>query len=407
MSGYDVSALRAQFPILEHEVHGQPLVYLDNAATSQKPRSVLDVSRHYYETLNSNIHRGTHYLAQEATAAHEKARKKVAAHLNAGSPDEIIFTSGTTDSINLVSSVLGDSGRIGKRDSIVISNLEHHSNTVPWQMLCDRTGAELKVIPVHEDGTLELDVFHRYLDEKPVLIALTHISNAFGSVLPVRPLIQAAHEAGALVLIDGAQAVPHLSIDVQELDADFYVFSGHKAYAPTGIGVLYGKREHLEALPPWRGGGEMIKKVDYAGTTYNDLPFKYEAGTPNIEGAIALGAALDFLNEIGLDDLHGHEAGLIEHAATALSAIEGLKLYGPHDRAGALSFNIDGIHHYDLGTLLDQMGVAVRTGHHCCQPLMARFGITGTIRASFACFNDEGDVQRLAEAVTKGARMLR
>ncbi|MDE0595359.1 MAG: SufS family cysteine desulfurase [Roseibacillus sp.] len=407
MSGYDVSALRAQFPILEQEVHGLPLVYLDNAATSQKPRAVLDVSRHYYEKLNSNIHRGTHYLAQEATAAHEKAREKIATHLNAGSPDEIIFTSGTTDGINLISSVLGYSGRIGKRDSIVISNLEHHSNTVPWQMLCERTGAELKVLPVHEDGTLELDVFHRYLDENPILIALTHISNAFGSVLPVRPLIQSAHEAGALVLIDGAQAVPHLSIDVQELDADFYVFSGHKAYAPTGIGVLYGKREHLEALPPWRGGGEMIKKVDYAGTTYNDLPFKYEAGTPNIEGALALGAALDFLNEIGLDDLHSHEASLIEHAATALSAIEGLKLYGPHDRAGALSFNIDGIHHYDLGTLLDQMGVAVRTGHHCCQPLMARFGITGTIRASFACFNDEGDVQRLADAVTKGARMLR
>ena len=407
MSGYDVSALRAQFPILEQEVHGQPLVYLDNAATSQKPRAVLDVSRHYYEKLNSNIHRGTHYLAQEATAAHEKAREKVATHLNAGSPDEIIFTSGTTDGINLVSSVLGYSGRIGKRDSIVISNLEHHSNTVPWQMLCERTGAELKILPVHEDGTLKLDIFHRYLDESPTLIALTHISNAFGSVLPVRPLIQAAHEAGALVLIDGAQAVPHLSIDVQELDADFYVFSGHKAYAPTGIGVLYGKREHLEALPPWRGGGEMIKKVDYAGTTYNDLPFKYEAGTPNIEGAIALGAALDFLNEIGLDDLHGHEASLIEHAATTLSTIEGLKLYGPHDRAGALSFNIDGIHHYDLGTLLDQMGVAVRTGHHCCQPLMARFGITGTIRASFACFNDEEDVQRLADAVTKGARMLR
>ncbi|MEO1835779.1 MAG: SufS family cysteine desulfurase [Akkermansiaceae bacterium] len=407
MSGYDVSALRAQFPILEQEVHGLPLVYLDNAATSQKPRAVLDVSRHYYEKLNSNIHRGTHYLAQEATAAHEKAREKIATHLNAGSPDEIIFTSGTTDGINLISSVLGYSGRIGKRDSIVISNLEHHSNTVPWQMLCERTGAELKVLPVHEDGTLELDVFHRYLDENPILIALTHISNAFGSVLPVRPLIQSAHEAGALVLIDGAQAVPHLSIDVQELDADFYVFSGHKAYAPTGIGVLYGKREHLEALPPWRGGGEMIKKVDYAGTTYNDLPFKYEAGTPNIEGALALGAALDFLNEIGLDDLHSHEASLIEHAATALSAIEGLKLYGPHDRAGALSFNIDGIHHYDLGTLLDQMGVAVRTGHHCCQPLMARFGITGTIRASFACFNDEGDVQRLADAVTRGARMLR
>lgn len=407
MSGYDVSALRAQFPILEHEVHGQSLVYLDNAATAQKPRAVLDASRHYYEHQNSNIHRGTHYLAQEATAAHESAREKVATHLNAGSPDEVIFTSGTTDSINLVSSVLGYSGRIGKRDSLVISNLEHHSNTVPWQMLCERTGAELKIIPVHDDGTLDLDSFHRFLDEKPSLIALTHISNAFGTVLPIAPLVQAAHEAGALVLIDGAQAVPHLAIDVQALDADFYAFSGHKAYAPTGIGVLYGKREYLDALPPWRGGGEMIKKVDYAGTTYNDLPFKYEAGTPNIEGAIALGAALDFLNEIGLDELHGHEAGLIEHAAHALTAIEGVKLYGPHDRAGALSFNVEGIHHYDLGTLLDKMGVAVRTGHHCCQPLMARFDITGTIRASFACFNDENDVTRLAEAVAKAASMLR
>jgi cysteine desulfurase/selenocysteine lyase len=407
MSGYDVSALRAQFPILEHEVHGKPLVYLDNAATSQKPRAVLDASRHYYEEQNSNIHRGTHHLAQIATAAHEEAREKVAVHLNASSKEEIIFTSGTTDGINLVATVLGYSGRIGKRDSILISNLEHHSNTVPWQMLCERTGAELKVIPVRDDGTLELDAFHRFLDERPKLVALTHISNAFGTVLPVKPRIQAAHEAGALVLIDGAQAVPHLPVDVQALDVDFYVFSGHKVYAPTGIGVLFGKREHLDDLPPWRGGGEMIKKVDYAGTTYNDLPFKYEAGTPNIEGAIALGAALDFLKGVGLDELHGHEAGLIEHAAEALSNVNGLKLYGPHDRAGSLSFNLEGIHHYDLGTLLDQMGVAVRTGHHCCQPLMARFETTGTIRASFGCFNDENDVQRLAEAVEKGAGMLR
>lgn len=407
MSGYDVSALRAQFPILEQEVNGQPLVYLDNAATSQKPRAVLDASRRYYEEQNSNIHRGTHHLAQVATAAHEEARNKVAAHLNADSPDEVIFTSGTTDGINLVSSVLGYSGRIKKGDSIVISNLEHHSNTVPWQMLCERSGAKLEVVPVQDDGTLELGTFHRLLESKPKLIAFTHISNAFGTVLPIQPLIQAAHEAGSLVLIDGAQAVPHLAVDVQALDADFYVFSGHKAYAPTGIGVLYGKREHLDALPPWRGGGEMIKKVDYAGTTYNDLPFKYEAGTPNIEGAIALGAALDFLKRIGLDDLHGHEASLIEHAATALSSIKGMQLFGPHDRAGALSFNLEGIHHYDLGTLMDKMGVAVRTGHHCCQPLMARFGITGTLRASFACFNDENDVQRLTEAVEKGTHMLR
>ena len=303
MSGYNISALRSQFPILGHEVHGQPLVYLDNAATSQKPRAVLDASRNYYELLNSNIHRGTHYLAQEATAAHERARDTVAAHLNAGSREEIIFTSGTTDGINLVASVLGYSGRIDPGDTIVISNLEHHSNIVPWQMLCERSGASLEVIPVHEDGTLDLECFHRLLDaheDTLKLVALTHISNAFGTVLPVQAAIKSAHEAGALVLIDGAQAVPHLALDLQALDVDFYVFSGHKVYAPTGIGVLYGKRALLESLPPWRGGGEMIKKVTYDGTTYNDLPYKFEAGTPNIEGAIALAAALDFLNGLGL-----------------------------------------------------------------------------------------------------------
>ena len=410
MSGYNVSALRSQFPILGHEVHGHPLVYLDNAATSQKPQAVLDASRNYYELLNSNIHRGTHYLAQEATAAHERARDTVAAHLHAESREEIIFTSGTTDGINLVASVLGYSGRIGPGDTIVISNLEHHSNIVPWQMLCERSGASLEVISVQEDGTLDLEYFHRLLDahqDTLKLVALTHVSNAFGTVLPVQAVIKSAHEAGALVLIDGAQAAPHLALDLQALDVDFYVFSGHKVYAPTGIGVLYGKRALLESLPPWRGGGEMIKKVAYDGTTYNDLPYKFEAGTPNIEGAIALAAALDFLNDLGLDALHEHEHALIRHAASALSGIEGVKLHGPRDRAGSLSFNVEGIHHYDLGTLIDKLGVAVRTGHHCCQPLMARFGITGTLRASFACFNDEGDVQRLAQAVEKSAGMLR
>ena len=410
MSGYNVSALRGQFPILRNEIHGQPLVYLDNAATSQKPQAVLDASRDYYERLNSNIHRGTHYLAQEATTAHERARDTVSSHLNARSRDEIIFTSGTTDGVNLVASVLGYSGRIGSGDTILISNLEHHSNTVPWQLLCERVGASLEVIPVHEDGTLDLDAFHRLLSDlqgRLKLVALTHVSNAFGTVLPVETAINSAHEAGAIVLIDGAQAVPHLKVDLQALDVDFYVFSGHKAYAPTGIGVLYGKRSLLESLPPWRGGGEMIKKVSYEGTTYNELPYKFEAGTPNIEGAIALATALDFLNDLGLEEVHEHEQALIGHATDTLSGIPGVRLYGPRDRAGSLSLNVDGIHHYDLGTLLDKMGVAVRTGHHCCQPLMSRFGITGTIRASFACFNDEGDVQRLAGAVEKAAGILR
>ena len=410
MSSYDVSALRSQFPILATEVHGEPLVYLDNAATSQKPRVVLETSRNYYEQLNSNIHRGTHYLAQQATAACEKSRDVVGQHLNAGTREEIVFTSGTTDSINLVSSILGYSGTIGPGDIILISNLEHHSNTVPWQMLCERSGATLEVIPVTEEGAIDLVAFHRLLDDHQgtlKLVALTHISNAFGTMLPVESMIKEAHRAGSLVLIDGAQAVPHLPVDVQKLDADFYVFSGHKVYAPTGIGVLYGKRALLDSLPPWRGGGEMIQKVSYDGTTYNDLPYKYEAGTPNIEGAIALAAALEFLNDLGPEALLEHEQILIRQAASALSSIDDLMLYGPEDRSGALSFNIEGIHHYDLGTLLDKMGIAIRTGHHCCQPLMSRFGITGTLRASFACFNDTSDVQRLVEAVEKGSSMLR
>ncbi len=410
MSSYDVSAVRSAFPILRHEVHGKPLVYLDNAATSQKPEAVLDVSRHYYERLNSNIHRGTHYLAQEATLAHENARKLIARHLNASSVEEIIFTSGATDGINLISSILGYSGKINPGDVIAISNLEHHSNTVPWQMLCERSGAELEVIPVTEEGTIDSTAFDHLLEKtsgRLKVLALTQISNAFGTILPLGPMIDSAHRAGALVVIDGAQAVPHLSVNMQDLDADFYVFSGHKVYAPTGIGVLYGKRELLEDLPPWRGGGEMIRKVSYEGTTFNDLPYKFEAGTPNIEGAIALAAALEFLNGLGLQNVSSHEDEIIRRAASALTSIRGVTLYGPSDRSGSLSFNIEGIHHYDLGTLVDKMGIAVRTGHHCCQPLMARFGVTGTLRASFGCFNNEDDVNRLAEAVEKGVEMLR
>ena len=408
MKGYDVSAVRSQFPVLEQEVHGRPLVYLDNAATSQKPRVVLETSRRYYEEINSNIHRGTHHLSQEATAAHERARDVIAAHLKAASRDEVVFTGGATDSINLVASILGYSDRIEAGDTIVISNLEHHSNTVPWQMLCARSGARLEIVPVLEDGTLDLDAFARLLETwKPKILALSHISNAFGTILPLKALIEEAHGAGALVLVDGAQAAPHLNVDVQALDADFYVFSGHKAYAPTGVGILYGKRAILDELPPWRGGGEMISKVDYAGTTYNDLPYKYEAGTPNIEGGIALAAALEFLQELTLEAVQRHEATLIQDAATALSSIRGVRLYGPPDRAGSLSFNVEGVHHYDLGTLMDKMGVAVRTGHHCCQPLMSRFGITGTLRASFGCYNNDSDVELLAEAVEQGVRMLR
>lgn len=396
----------ADFPILDQSVNGHRLVYLDNAATSQKPLAVLLASRHYYEAINANIHRGTHHLARAATAAHEKARATVARHLNAASPDEIVFTSGTTDGINLVADVLALSGRIGAGDQVLISALEHHSNIVPWQMLCERTGAVLKVIPCHDDGTLDAGAFATLLEGPVKVMALTWISNAFGTVNPVHAMTSAARRAGALVLVDAAQAVPHLAPDVQGLDADFVVFSGHKVYAPTGIGVLWGRLALLNELPPWRGGGEMIKEVTFERTTYNDPPFKYEAGTPNIEGAIALAAALDYLNEIGLTAVQVHESALIRAAAARLAEIPGIHLYGPPDRVGALSFAIQGVHHYDLGTLIDQMGVAVRTGHHCCQPLMARFGVTGTTRASFALYNTLEDVEALAAAVARAVRML-
>ncbi len=403
----DSAAIRADFPILARTVNGRPLVYLDNAATTQKPRQILDISRRYYEEINSNIHRGTHHLARAATEAHEKSRETIARRLNAAEPAEILFTAGTTDGINLVASSIGRSGLLSPGDEILISTLEHHSNIVPWQMLCERTGAVLKIIPCREDGALDQDAYRSLLGDRTKIAAFNWISNAFGTVNPVHEMTAAAKAAGALVLIDAAQAAPHLPIDVQILGADFLALSGHKVYAPTGIGLLWGRRDILDRLAPWRGGGEMIKEVTFEKTTYNELPFKFEAGTPNIEGAIALAAAFDYVDALGLDAIRAHESALIRQAADALSAIPGVKLYGPADRAGALSFAVEGVHHYDLGTLIDQMGVAVRTGHHCCQPLMARFGVTGTTRASFALYNTAEEVEVLAEAVGKAIAMLR
>jgi cysteine desulfurase / selenocysteine lyase len=400
-------SLLADFLILDQSIHGRRLVYLDNAATTQKPMSVLLTSRHYYEAINSNIHRGTHQLARAATEAFENARKTVASYLNAASTDEVIFTSGTTAGINLVSNILALSGRLKKGDEILISALEHHSNIVPWQMLCEKTGAVLKIIPCDDHGVLDQEEFRKLLGGPVKVMALTWISNAFGTVNPVETMIRAAKDAGALVLIDAAQSAAHLPTDVQALGADFLVFSGHKLYAPTGIGVLWGRAEVLNDLPPFLGGGEMIKEVTFEKTTYNELPFKYEAGTPNIEGAIALAAAIEYVNALGIGAIHAHEMELIRSAAEGLSTIKGIRLYGPADRSGSLSFSIEGLHHYDIGTLMDQMGVAVRTGHHCCQPLMARFGITGTVRASFALYNTAEDVEALVSTVEKAAGMLR
>ena len=401
---FDPHSIRSQFPILDTKVNGKQLVYLDNAATVQKPLAVLEASHQYYSETNANIHRGTHHLSQKATAAHERAREVVAKHFQASSPDEIIFTSGTTDGINLVANIV--TPLLSAGDEIIISALEHHSNIVPWQMLAQRTGAVLKIIPAFDDGSLDHEAFLGLLSEKTKILALTHVSNAFGTPVPVKDFIKPAREAGALTLIDAAQSVAHKSINLAELDPDFLVFSGHKIYAPTGIGILYGKSSIMADLPPWRGGGEMIKEVTYESSTYNDLPFRYEAGTPNIEGAIALAAALEWLHALDIEAVAVHEQGLIEKAASLLADVNGLHFYGPSNRQGSLSFNIKGVHHYDLGTLIDQMGVAVRTGHHCCQPLMGRFNTTGTVRASFAAYNTAKEVEALAEAVHKAAAML-
>lgn len=403
----DPYSIKEQFPILNQKVNGKPLVYLDNAATTHNPTAVIAASRDYYERYNSNIHRGAHKLARLATEAYEKARGSIAAHLGANSEDEVIFTSGTTDGINLVAQSLALSNQIKESHNIVISALEHHSNIVPWQMLCERTGASLRVIPVLDTGELDLTSLDELVDQNTKLLAFNHISNALGTVNPVKELVNKAKAQGAYVLIDGAQSVAHQEINVVDLDCDFFVFSGHKLYAPTGIGVLWGRRSILEILPPWRGGGEMIKEVTFEKTTYNDLPFKFEAGTPNIEGVIALAAAFNWAVDTGLAAIFSHEVELLNYTTPRLLEIDGLHIIGTaKKKSGVISFVFDGVHHYDLGTLIDQMGVATRTGHHCCQPLMARFGITGTTRASFAAYNTKEDCDALVEAVKKAVMML-
>ena len=404
----DLQKIRADFPILSQKVNGKPLVYFDNGATSQKPKVVIDAITKYYEEINANIHRGVHTLSQLATDAYEISRVKVQNHINAEFSHEVIFTSGTTHGINAIAN--GFSSILKSGDEILVSALEHHSNIVPWQMLCERTGAVLKVIPMNENGELIMSEFDKLLSEKTKIVTVNHISNALGTVNPIKYMIEKAHQVGAAILIDGAQATPHLKPDVQALDCDFYVFSGHKICGPTGVGILYGKEKWLRKLPPYQGGGEMIATVSFEGTTYADLPHKFEAGTPNIEAGIVLGTAIDYLNEIGFDNIAKHEHELLVYATAKLLEIQGLKIFGPevsgYNKASVISFNIDGIHPYDIGTIIDKLGIAVRTGHHCAQPIMDFFKIPGTIRASFAFYNTKEEIDIFVEGVKKAQMML-
>lgn len=402
---FDVQKVRAQFPILSQTVNGKPLVYFDNGATAQKPEVVIDAITQYYSEINANIHRGVHTLSQLATDVYEASRNTIQAHLNAKHNYEIIFTSGTTQGINLVASSFAAFLKEG--DEVMVSALEHHSNIVPWQFLCEKTGAKLVVIPMNEKGELILSEFEKLLSDKTKIVAVNHISNALGTVNPVKYIAAKAHEVGAAVLIDGAQATPHLRPDVQDLDCDFYVFSGHKVCGPTGTGILYGKESWLNQLPPYMGGGEMIKEVTFEKTTYADLPHKFEAGTPNIAGGIVLGTAIDYMNGIGFDNIAKYEQELLDYGTKRLLEIEGLKIYGTSEnKASVISFNIEGIHPYDIGTIIDKLGVAVRTGHHCAQPIMNYFNIPGTIRASFAFYNTKEEIDIFVEAVKKAQIML-
>ena len=401
----NLANIRAQFPALHQEVHGQPLVYLDNSATTQKPQVVIDAIQQYYAEQNSNIHRGVHYLSQLATDAYEASRTCIQKHLNAKHTHEIIFTRGITEAINLVAH--GFRSLLNTGDEVIISAMEHHSNIVPWQMACDATGAKLQIIPMDEKGALKMDAFYALLSEKTKIVAVNHISNALGTINSIKEMIDGAHRVGAAILIDGAQAAPHFSIDVQELDADFYCISGHKMYAPTGIGALYGKEEWLNKIPPYQGGGEMIGTVSFEETTYADLPYKFEAGTPNIAGGVAFKAAIDWLNEIGLENIAQHESKLLQYATERLLEIDGFRLIGnAPQKAGVISFMINDLHPYDIGMILDKLGIAVRTGHHCAQPVMDAFCIPGTVRASLAIYNTKGDVDRLVEGVKKAKSML-
>lgn len=405
MTTYSVNSIREQFPILNQQVNKRPLVYLDNAASNQKPNAVVDCISQYYTTYHANIHRGAHHLAQRATEAYENARTIIATHLNA-EREEIIFTYGTTDGINLVAQTWGRK-HLQEGDCIVISGLEHHSNLVPWQMVAEEKGCAIHIIPVLSDGTLDMAVYDHLLEKNPKLVAVNHVSNSLGTVNPIADIISKAKNIKACVLIDGAQAVSHFEVDVKHLGCDFYVFSGHKVYGPTGIGVLYGKRSVLEAMPAWRGGGEMIKSVSYQTFSTNELPYKFEAGTPNIADGIALGEAINFVNTLGLNAIREHEKLLTEHATSRLMEVPGMRLVGTaKEKTSVVSFLVDGLHPYDVGTLLDQLGVAVRTGHHCTEPLMNALGIPGTIRASFACYNTPEEVDIFIDSVKKAVQML-
>jgi cysteine desulfurase/selenocysteine lyase len=400
-AAFDVDKIRQDFPILGLKVHGKPLVYLDNAATAQKPQAVIDALTRYYTTENANIHRGVHALSELATEHYEQTRAKVQRFIHAAETSEIIFVRGTTEGINLVAQTWGRA-HIGAGDEIIISALEHHSNIVPWQMLCEQQGARLRVAPINDQGELLLDEFEKLLGPKTKLVAIAHVSNALGTIIPVREVTKLAHRHDAVVIVDGAQAAPHTAIDVRALDCDFYVFSGHKMYGPTGIGVLYGKRELLEAMPPYQGGGDMISSVTFEKTLYNKLPYKFEAGTPDVSGVIGLGAAIDYLSQIGLDHVAEHEEELLVYGTQALSAIPHLRLIGTaRSKAAVLSFVMENIHPHDIGTILDQEGIAVRTGHHCAQPLMQRFGVDATARASFALYNTKEEVDALVKGIHK------
>ncbi len=406
MAQYDIHTIRDDFPILKTRVYGKPLVYLDNGATTQKPGVVLDAIQHYYTTFNSNIHRGVHHLSQLATDQYEVTRQKLKTFINAPSDREIIFSSGTTGAINLVASSYGKAF-VAQGDQIIITGMEHHSNIVPWQLLCEERGAELLVVPVTDAGELDMDAFRLMLNERVKMVAVTYISNSLGTINPVKEIITSAHQYDIPVLLDAAQAIQHTPIDVQELDVDFLVFSGHKMYGSTGVGVLYGKEKWLEAMPPYQGGGDMIKQVTFEKTTYNVLPFKFEAGTPNIEAGISLAAAIDYITGIGLEQIAAYETDLLSYATQGLLEIPGLRIIGTAARkSGVISFLVEGTHPYDVGVILDKLGIAVRTGHHCTQPLMDRFHIPGTVRASFAMYNNREDADALIAGVKRAASML-
>ncbi len=402
---FDVNKVREDFPILKRKVNGKPLVYFDNAATSQKPQVMIDALVDYYSNYNANIHRGVHTLSQEATSAYEEARLKIQKHFNASKSHEIILTSGTTHGINMVAN--GFSYLLKKGDEIIVSALEHHSNIVPWQMLCERTGAELKVIPMTLKGELEMTAYDNLLSSKTKLVFVNHVSNALGTINPIKQIIDKAHSLGAAVLIDGAQATPHIKPDVQELDCDFYTCSAHKLCGPTGVGMIYGKEEWLNKLPPYQGGGEMISEVSFEKTTYADLPHKFEAGTPNIAGVIGFGVALDYMNSIGFDEIVSYEDELLNYATEKLNAIDKLIIYGTSkEKAAVISFNVEGLHPYDIGTIIDKLGIAVRTGHHCAQPIMDFYKIPGTVRASFSFYNTKEEIDLFIEALLKAINML-